>query len=204
MNFKDILSECGDAIAAFAPENVLKEPIELEAPQKIVEVVNGENTVELKESVKNRLNARNKMNNQIEIFMKERSLNKAENVNLLLSLKEETVDAAKSWILMKEAQRKNSHRHELQKFTNGGAKNNMDMPGSDINDLPSDGVKGGPSAYEAWRSKIVGDKRAKRIEQEEADRNSPFASPKHTDSNDNTLDDQRDEFLEDWLKSRRR
>jgi len=78
-------------------------------------------------------------------------------------------------------------RYELQKFTNGG---------TPTADGGIDGEVGGPSSYEAWRYGINDKKRKARAEQENADRDSPFASPRTTGNPDQKmLDGQIDDFL---------
>jgi hypothetical protein len=84
----------------------------------------------------------------------------------------------------------NKARYKLQKWTNGGSPNA---------DGGTDGKKGEPSSYEAWRAGINEKKQKARLEQEKSDRESPFASPKHTTQPRETLDDQEDQFLSYWI-----
>jgi hypothetical protein len=88
-------------------------------------------------------------------------------------------------------------RLRLQKWTNGGT------PYIDEGGTPAtDGEVGGPSSYEAWRAGINDTKRKERVKQEQEDRDSPFASPKHTIIPDpaTVLDDQVDEYLAWWSR----
>jgi hypothetical protein len=135
------------------------------APEHTIEVVNGDDTKTLKERLE---------------------LRKELNAHLFEAIDTKTL--AKE--LSTEDSPLNSVRYKLQKFTNGGT------PYVDENGTPQvDGKKGDPSGYEAWRAGINDKKRTDRLEQEEDDRTSIYASPKNTDTNFKTLDGQRDDFL---------
>jgi hypothetical protein len=187
MNFEKILNECGVGGTVTSDSFVDAVP---ESPIKILEVHNGENKMELKETTINRLYNRLQLNEQLFSSINNKSLNK--DIESISILKEATVDAAKSWILMKEEENKrakNNRRYELQKWANGGG---------------GDGTeKGQPSAYEQWRAGILEKKITKREAQEDLDRNSPYASPTHTDVSEETWDNQVDAFLGDWIKKQR-
>jgi hypothetical protein len=84
----------------------------------------------------------------------------------------------------------NDVRYKLQTFANGG---------TPTADGGIDGEKDGPSSYEAWRKGLNDKHRSARVQQEKNDRESPFASPKHTDASDKGRDGQVDQFLDWWL-----
>jgi hypothetical protein len=159
--------------------------IESNAPEHVIEVVNGQSKIDLKESTFNRIRARNLLNEKLFELVDKKSKNFSE----VIPLKEAAFDAAKSWILFeKEEERKgrNSPRYKLQDWTNGGG---------------GDGTeKGQPSAYEAWRRGIIDKKRKARLQQEYEDETNPFKSPTTTDVSEKTLDNQSDQFLSWWLE----
>jgi len=128
---------------------------------------------DLEESVKDRIELRKKLNESL--------FDAIENKRLKEELEDEKSPA-------------NLVRYQLQKWTNGGTIKD---------DGTIDGEKDGPSSYEAWRAGINDKKRKARTEQENADRNSPFASPKTTKMPEKMLDGQEDEFLYDWINKRK-
>jgi hypothetical protein len=145
--------------------------VESTAPEHTIEIVNGDNTKTLKE----RLELRKQLN----------------------AITEENLRLRR---LREEADNKDSDyskvRYKLQSFVNGGT------PYIDENGVSQiDGEKNGPSSYEAWRAGINNKKRDVRIKQEQEDRNSVFASPKHTTLPDpkTVLDQQSDSFLSWYL-----
>lgn len=168
-------TETSAGISSAVPEN----------PIKIVDVYNGENTVNLKETTLRRLQLRKQLNENL--F--ENIDNKSPISEKTLYLTESVFDAAKSWILFEkqeeEKKGRNSPRYKLQDWTNGG--------GGD------DTEKGQPSAYESWRRSIVDKKRKARLEQELFDETSPYKSPTNTDVSSPTLDNQEDAFLSWWI-----
>jgi hypothetical protein len=141
--------------------------IEANAPEHTIEIVNGDESKTLKERIELR-----------------KQLNKITEESLRLrNLREKANDGESDYSQL---------RYRLQKFTNGGT------PYIDENGTPQiDGEKDGPSSYEAWRAGINNKKRDARIKLEKEDRNSPFASPRHTTAPDpkTVLDNQADEFL---------
>jgi predicted DNA-binding antitoxin AbrB/MazE fold protein len=160
--------------------------IEANAPENVLEVVNGQEKIDLKESTKNRIQIRKELNEKLFESIDTHSLKK--NIDNILPLKEASWDAAKSWILYEKEEEKkgrNSPRYKLQDWTNGGG---------------GDGTeKGQPSAYEAWRRGIVDKKRTARLQQEYEDETNPFKSPTTTDTSAPTLDNQEDAFLSWWI-----
>jgi hypothetical protein len=141
--------------------------IESAAPEHTIEVVNGKESLTLQE----RIDLRKQLNSITDENMR------------LRRLREEAADDKSAY---------NQVRYKLQKFTNGGT------PYIDENGTPKvDGEKGGPSSYEAWRAGINNTKRDARLKLEQEERDSPFASPKHTTQPDpkTVLDGQIDEYL---------
>jgi hypothetical protein len=155
--------------------------IESDTPEHVIEVINGQNKIDLKESTFNRIKLRQLLNEKL---LESKKLN----LNDIIPLKEATFDAAKSWILFEKEEEKkgrNSPRYKLQDWTNGGG---------------GDGTeKGQPSAYEAWRRGIVDKRRTARLKQEYEDETNPFKSPTTTDVSGKTLDNQEDAFLSWWI-----
>ena len=93
-------------------------------------------------------------------------------------------------------------RYSLQKFANGGTRLGMEL--TNTSDL-SDGVEGGPTAYEKWRRDKIDARRKDRVEQENTDRKSSFASPKTTTiGNSKLIDSQLDDFLHSWLRDQKK
>jgi hypothetical protein len=160
--------------------------IESAAPEHSVTVHNGKEEIDLKESTKERLYARKRLNEALFNSIDNKSVKK--DIETIKALRESTFDAAKSWILFEKQEKegRNSPRYRLQDWTNGGG---------------GDGTeKGQPSAYEAWRREIVDKKRKARLEQEYQDETSPFKSPTTTDVSAKTLDNQEDAFLSWWIE----
>jgi hypothetical protein len=146
--------------------------IESAAPEHTIEVVNGEETKMLQE----RLELRKRLNEITDEALR------------LRTLKEKAEDVTSDY---------NQVRYKLQSFVNGGT------PYVDENGVAQiDGEKDGPSSYEAWRAGINSKKRDARLKLENEERNSPFASPKHTTRPDpsTVLDGQADEFLSWYTK----
>jgi len=83
----------------------------------------------------------------------------------------------------------NTVRYKLQDWHNGKGDGTDHETGYD-----------GPSDYEAWRRGIIDKKRKARLAQENEDRTSEFRSPCNTDTNFETLDNQRDDFLNFYIK----
>jgi hypothetical protein len=145
--------------------------IESAAPEHTIEVVNGEESKILKEQLQERIALRKQLNEITDESIRIRNL------------KEKAEDDSSDYSQL---------RYKLQVFKNGGT------PYIDENGTPQiDGEKDGPSSYEAWRAGLNNKKRAERITQEKADRESIFASPRHTTPEDpkTVLDNQSDAFL---------
>jgi hypothetical protein len=184
MNFEEIYQEA----KLREMETASSSGIDAAAPEHVIEVVNGQDSVTLEEMTQNRLNRRKELNEKLFEAIETKSLKK--NLPEIKFLTEGVFDAAKSWILYEKEEEKksrNSPRYKLQQWTNGG--------GGDGSE------KGQPSSYEAWRGAIVDKKRRKRLEQEYEDETNPFKSPTTTDTSSPTLDNQEDAFLS-WFISK--
>jgi hypothetical protein len=147
----------------------------------------GDEEIDLQEATFTRLQKRKLLNEKLFEAIDTKTLKK--NFDEISSLKENTFDAAKSWILYEkeeEKKGKNSPRYKIQSWTNGGGGDNSE--------------KGQPSEYEAWRAGIVDKRRKARLEQELSDATSPFKSPTTTDVSNPTLDNQEDQFLSWWIE----
>jgi len=118
----------------------------------------------------------------------EKSMNIKERLELYKEFSEKLTEAVDNKTVVEELATDmsplNTVRYKLQDWHNGKG------DGTD-HETKYDG----PSDYEAWRRGIIDKKRKARLEQENADRTSPFRSPSHTDTNFETLDNQRDDFL---------
>ena len=119
--------------------------------------------------------------------------NNKKRLELRKQLNEHTFSAIDNKRLQEEMKDEDSQinlvRYQLQDFHNGKGDGTDGKSGYD-----------GPSDYEAWRKGINDKKRKARAEQENADRESPFASPKTTTIGDSKLlDGQIDDFLMWWM-----
>lgn len=141
------------------------------APENVIDVVNQDEHIKLKE----RLQAREQLNDILFKAIDNKSLKESETI--LTSLTENK----KPWenINIKDASR--MERYTLQKWTNGGG---------------GDGSKKGePSEYEKWREKLNLKNKEVRTKQEIFDRTAPFKEPYQYW---NSLDSQEDAFLKWW------
>jgi len=128
----------------------------------------------LRESVQRRIMERHKLNELYDRRIRDDEIDKIANDKLLVS----------------------KVRYKLQDWDNGNVSIDPETNQVKI-------THNGPSDYEQWRRKIVDKKRLARIKQEEADLNSKFRSPVHTNADkdrDMMLDFQVDQFLADYIR----